>query len=145
MKENGLKILEEIRKSGFDNLPANSKITRNKDAAVGDIIIFQRPTFTGSFRRPKFAGYETILAEVQKESYGFETQQHTFTLKNIETDTTFRIKGRNLYGTNFIRILGNDDYELKRKEIADEKHRRGAFAREGRTYRKEMNEVLSKV
>ena len=54
------------------------------DAVIGDEVCFERATFSGSFRNPKFAGFEMIKGTIIKDSYGLQKQQHTFTIKTAE-------------------------------------------------------------
>jgi hypothetical protein len=96
------------------------------DCVVGDIVMFERAIFEGSWRRPIFVENETIHAEIIKDSYGADRQQHTFTLKTAG-GRTFRIKGRNLYRNGTRRMAWPD--ESKRRLALDEKHARGDAAR----------------
>ena len=96
------------------------------DAVVGDFVMFERAVFEGSYRRPIFVENETIHAQIVKDSYGADRQQHTFTLKTAG-GRTFRIKGRNLYRNGTRRMAWPD--ESKRKLALDEKHDRGESAR----------------
>jgi len=102
------------------------------DACVGDFVEFERATFTGSHRKPKFAGMVTVRGEIIRESYGKEKQQHTFTIL-LEDGTTTRIKGRNLYANGCRRRRWAD--ETQRRAVLDEKHERGAAARARRDQR----------
>ena len=105
------------------------------DVVVGDTILFTEGVFTGSHRKPKFAGERTIIAEIMKDSYGELKQQHTFTLKvifcegiqAIEVNKTIRRKGRNVYRNGTKRKPWSD--ETQRTVAQDEKHTRGDVAR----------------
>lgn len=108
---------------------------------AGDIIRFTEGVFGGSYRKPRFLGERTITAEVLRESYGADKQQHTFTLRIIESegeqpmraDAQIRRKGRNIYRNGVYRLIWDD--ENKRREVADEKHARGDAARAAREER----------
>lgn len=138
------KIKEELLKNNFSyNKKLKNDIDLNKDACIDDVIIFQQAIFGGSWKKPKFLGYNTRICKVLNESYGAEKQQHTFTLKDLENQEEFRIKGRNIYGNGFARIKGNQKEELARVEIATEKHTRGDIAREMRKIRKsELENII---
>lgn len=105
------------------------------DAVTGDEIAFERTTFAGSYKSPKFAGYELVKGKIIKDSYGAEKQQHTFTIQ-LENGEKTRIKGRNLYANKVWRKPWAD--EKARETVAEEKHERGAYAREERAQRREM-------
>tara|TARA_Y100000310_G_C20449176_1_gene699838 strand:+ start:194 stop:565 length:372 start_codon:yes stop_codon:yes gene_type:complete len=113
------------------------------DVCVGDIIRFTEAVFTGSYKRPQYKGDREIMAEVKKDSYGDEKQQHTFTLEILESSgtnplevgKTTRRKGRNVYRNGTERLLWEE--EGQREEILREKHVRGGYAREQRAIRKE--------
>jgi len=98
------------------------------DVVVGDMVIFERDIFGGSWRKPKYLGTETIVAKILKDSYGDKKQQHTFTCLNLLTNETFRIKGRNLYKNGVNRAKW--DNEEDRKDALEEKHSRGDRARQ---------------
>ena len=114
------------------------------DIVVGDRIKFTEAVFEGSFRKPKFIGERTIIADVVNDSYGEKKQQHTFTIIPIEAtgvkaesikigQKTTR-KGRNIYKNGTDRLLWAD--ESLRKDYVDEKHQRGDEARQIRDERK---------
>ncbi|MCL2076661.1 MAG: hypothetical protein FWH15_09570 [Betaproteobacteria bacterium] len=107
------------------------------DCVVNDEVQFERATFSGSFRRPKFNGFERITAKIVADSYGKDKQQHTFTLQ-LADGNTIRIKGRNLYANGVWRKAWPD--ENLRRIALDEKHKRGDAARAARTARKENYE-----
>ncbi len=102
------------------------------DVVVGDEVRFSRATFTGSHRKPKFAGYELVTGKIIKDSYGKDKQQHTFTL-DTGGEKPLRIKGRNVYREGTYRKPWED--ESARKAATDEKHQRGGAAREERDRR----------
>ncbi len=106
------------------------------DAVIGDEVCFERATFSGSFRNPKFAGFEMIKGTIIKDSYGLQKQQHTFTIKTAEGGE-LKIKGRNLYANGTYRKSWAD--ESLRHAIAAEKHSRGDLARAARDLRKGDN------
>ena len=105
------------------------------DVVVGDRILFKEATFTGSYHKPRFAGYRTIAAKVLKDSYGKQRAQHTFTLQVIDSEGTTPIepgkiikrKGRNVYKQGTKREpWPNED---QRAFALDEKHVRGFNAK----------------
>ena len=104
------------------------------DCVVGDEVRFERATFTGSFRKPKFDGFEMVTARIVNDSYGQHKQQHTFTLET-EHGEKILIKGRNLYRNKVYRKPWEN--EEVRKMKADEKHERGDEARADRELRRE--------
>jgi hypothetical protein len=114
------------------------------DVVAGDIIRFTEAVFSGSYKNPKYVGDRVIEANVLKESYGEEKQQHTFTLEitnssginPISSGEIIRRKGRNIYRNGTERQEWED--ESLRHEVADEKHQRGDFARSVRRERKEQ-------
>lgn len=103
------------------------------DCCVGDIVRFERATFSGSFRSPRFAGFEMVTGQIVDDSYGYQKQQHTFSIKT-ENGDIFKIKGRNLYRNRVFRKVWAD--EALRNESLDEKHARGELARSERVARK---------
>ena len=111
------------------------------DVVKGDCIQFKESVFSGSYRKPKFKGERTIKAEVLSESYGDKKQQHTFTLRviqsegyePIEPEKVIRRKGRNIYRNGTKRRPWEN--ELARNQVLDEKHNRGEIARRERRYR----------
>jgi len=105
------------------------------DAVTGDRVCFDRAIFTGSYWRPKFAGFERVIATIVADSYGSAKQQHTFTLQLPDGSTT-KIKGRNLYRNRVYRQRWAD--ESARRAAAEEKHARGDMARMGRALRREL-------
>ena len=105
------------------------------DCVTGDEVRFDRATFTGSHRRPKFAGFERVTGRIVRDSYGAQKQQHTFTLRLADGSET-RIKGRNLYRQGTHRKPWSD--ESARQIEADKKHRRGDAARKQREIRREI-------
>lgn len=109
------------------------------DVVVGDEVCFDQATFSGSFRRATFAGYERVCGQVLRESYGLHKQQHTFTLR-LDDGRTRRIKGRNLYAHGVWRKPWPGEDE--RAFALTEKHARGDRAREARRMRKEFEHVV---
>jgi RNase P/RNase MRP subunit p29 len=110
----------------INKMSAQYPIDCTGDAVVGDFVLFKRAVFEGSYRRPVFVENETVRAQIVKDSYGADRQQHTFTLKTAD-GKTFRVKGRNLY-RNGTRRMGWPD-ESKRQLVQKEKHGRGEAAR----------------
>lgn len=98
------------------------------DAVTGDHIQFTEAVFEWSYRRASFVGMRTIEAIIEKDSYGSEKQQHTFSLRvtrsegcePIEIGKLVCRKGRNVYWNGTYRKLWED--EEKRKIALDEKH-----------------------
>ena len=111
------------------------------DVVVGDKIEFVEGVFCGVWPRGSFVGHRTIRAEVVADSYGQGRQQHTFTLRVVESLGIDRIrvgariyrKGRTVYRNGTRRQAWPD--ESSRKAVADEKHDRGDHARQARTER----------
>ncbi len=104
------------------------------DCCVGDVVQFEKAVFDGTYPKATFSHMETIKAEIVKDSYGAAKQQHTFTLREIDTNNTFRIKGRNLYRNGTMRQKWND--ETSREKVLADKHNRGASARSSREFRR---------
>ncbi len=112
------------------------------DVCTGDIVLFKRAIFEGTYPNSVFSGYETIIGKIVKDSYGAKKQQHTFSVDVIYSDYTFyskniRIKGRNLYKNGTKRIEWENEEE--RKKVLSEKHKRGDKARKKRFERKYYN------
>lgn len=113
------------------------------DAVAGDTIRFREAVFGGSFRKPQYLGDRTIIAEIIRDSYGAAKQQHTFTLRIIESSgfeplavgTVTRRKGRNVYRQGTERLAWEN--EDARYSAATEKHMRGDAARAAREARRE--------
>lgn len=103
------------------------------NCVVGDFVQFERAVFTGSYPKARFSHNETIEGEITKESYGASKQQHTFTIRLPNGDTT-RIKGRNLYRNGTMRKPWADENE--RLEALKEKYARGDAARAARYSRR---------
>lgn len=101
------------------------------DACQGDEVMFARDTFSGSYRKPKYTGTEVITGTIVSDSYGKGKQQHTFTIKPADGSRAFQIKGRNLY-RNITMAKQRDMREL----ALEEKHLRGALARQAREERR---------
>lgn len=102
------------------------------DCCMGDEVRFEQAKFSGSYRKPKFAGFEMITAKIIRDNYGEEKQQHTFTLE-LEDGSTKLIKGRNLYRNGVWRKRWQD--EKQRLAVLEEKHERGGEARAKRQQR----------
>jgi len=115
-------------------IPSEYSIDITGDACIGDEVAFERAIFTGSFRRPRFAGTKLVIGKVISDSYGRSKQQHTFTLE-LPSGDKMLIKGRNLYRNGLYRKPWGD--EALRVDNLEEKHNRGAFARETRQRRME--------
>jgi hypothetical protein len=102
------------------------------DACIGDVVLFARSKFIGSWKNPTFDGVEILTGEITKDSYGEAKQQHTFTIK-LFTGKTMRIKGRNLYS---IATFAKSRNSRQRDKVLVDKHNRGSQAREIREARK---------
>ena len=109
---------------------AKTWIDATGDVVSGDSVKFKRGIFSGSFKRPKFEGYEDVEGKILKESYGDKTGQHTFTIQTPDGGS-FRIMGRNLYKHGVMRQQWDD--EASRVIAANEKHQRGGNVRAKRS------------
>jgi len=132
---NILKLLNEAYEVSTYRGDTEYSIICTGDCVGGDEVAFERATFSGSFRSPHFDGFELVKGKIIKDSYGADKQQHTFTLQK-DDGTTFRIKGRNLYGNGTYRKRWKNEDE--RKVAQDEKHERGNAARAIRDQRREL-------
>ena len=133
-----------ISSLGASWVPASSVV-------VGDVIRFEEGVFGGSYRKPSFLGTRKIKALVLRESYGEKKQQHTFTIRILDSSgydplskkKEVRRKGRNIYRHGVERMLWKpskrdpERTEDLRREVAEEKHTRGGRAREVRRSRRE--------
>ena len=101
----------------------------------GDIVLIEKPIFTGSFRNAQFCHNEYILAEITSEKYGV-SNKHRFCYRILDsTDKSLinkktRIQGKNIYSNSIlIKELSEDseDRDLRtqekngRKKINEEK------------------------
>jgi len=142
--KSGFRSSEETAKA-YSGAMSDKQFFHTNSVVVGDTIRFTEGVFCGSYRRPKFIGERTITATILRDSYGDEKQQHTFTIKVIDsggTDAlargkTTRRKGRNVYRNGVTRLEWAD--ENARQAIESEKHGRGAHARKAREIRKGMD------
>ena len=119
---------------------ADYSIDCTGDAVTGDEIRFERATFSGNYRRPRFAGFEQVTGRIVADNYGADKQQHTFTIALSGGGTTL-IKGRNLYKEGCWRTPWPD--ETQRHAVAAEKHDRGDHARRARKIRIEERDHAS--
>jgi len=111
---------------------------------TGDTVKFKEAVFSGSYKKPRWVGDREITAEVINDSYGDKKQQHTFTIRVIHctgydclpTGKITTRKGRNIYKNDPVRLTWENEDE--RVGASEEKHKRGAVARERRTIRREM-------
>lgn len=105
-----------------------------RSLTIGVALRWTEAVFEGSYKTPKYVGDRNVTGYILSESYGAQTQQHTFTIQVTEATGTkceevlalgkVKRKGRNLYKQ--YTVLGvPSDY----KALADEKHQRGAIAR----------------
>lgn len=114
------------------------------DVVTGDTIRWTEGVFYGSYRKPQYAGSRTITAVVERDCYGSEKQQHTFTLTILAASGVDALrrgakilrKGRNIYRNGVWRRAWTDESE--REKAKDEKHARGDYARAAREARHEM-------
>ena len=112
------------------------------DVVAGDTIRFVEGVFEGSFKNPRHLGDRVVVAEVMKDSYGEAKQQHTFSMKVVESSgceahepgRKLRRKGRNVYRNGTERLEWAD--EKVRDNAAGEKHGRGDSARRARDARR---------
>lgn len=112
------------------------------DVVVGDTIIFDEIVWGGSYRKPINSGKRRIIAEVVKDSYGVEKQQHTFSLKVIDSTGVYSLakeiiikrKGRNVYRNGTKRLPW--ECRESRTLALNEKYSRGNIAREARKIRR---------
>ena len=122
------------------SLRAHSQATRSYkfnctgDVCTGDKILFvdriwERKAINKFGKLANvIVGYELVEAEVIKDSYGAEKQQHTFTLKVGSKKRL--IKGRNLYAVGVWRKAWSNEED--RTKSLDDKHSRGDSARMAR-------------
>jgi hypothetical protein len=106
---------------------------KTNNVVIGDIIMFERATFTGSFRSPKFSGFQIVEGKVINESYGAGTAQHTFTIE-LKTGENRLIKGRNMYKNGVYRKPWTNEKELFKRQ--EEKNARGASAKEEQSWKR---------
>jgi len=112
------------------------------DVVTGDTIKFTEAVFAGSFRKPIYLGDRVIEAEIIRDSYGAEKQQHTFTIRILRSTGTDAVpvgtvttrKGRNIYRRGVQRQIWQS--EDARASEASEKHKRGDDARQAREQRR---------
>lgn len=116
------------------------------DIVIGDIILFSEPVWSGSYykgKKSRPSGERKILAEVIDENYGYEKQQHTFSLLVLDADGyestdvlkkgKILRKGRNIYTDNTLSISNLD--EKTREIYAENKHLRGLEAKKAKIER----------
>lgn len=104
------------------------------DCVQNDLVRFEKAIFFGKYPKSEFSHLQTCYALILNDSYGEKKQQHTFTCLDLETLTTFKVKGRNLYRNGTTRIKWFN--ELNRNNALDEKHKRGEESRVQRAKRK---------
>ncbi len=121
------------------------------DAVTGDRLCWTEKSwppyrpYRKAARKP--LGERTIYATVVSDSYGQKKQQHTFSLRVFRSEgldapqpgSLLRRKGRNLYRNGLMRALWDD--EAARKVALQEKHGRGARARQQRDERRMREEI----
>ncbi|KAG0581740.1 hypothetical protein KC19_3G005100 [Ceratodon purpureus] len=112
------------------------------DVCLGDTVLFLHTVFD-NFKRP--VGKRWVAGRVVNESYGARKQQHTFTVEVFWSTGTqpcyllqpLLIKGRNMYRFTTTRQPWSN--EADRQKVLDEKHARGAEAREKRRAARESS------
>jgi hypothetical protein len=124
-------------KPNYDSIDPQFSIEATGDVVAGDVVELFQAEFAGSWRNPRFAGFHLVRAIVEKDSYGSDKQQHTFTLREFPNFQTLLIKGRNVYRHRCFRLPWQD--ESDREKYRDEKHARGAVARQDRRARRELS------
>ena len=122
----------------------DSYIDAAGDVCVGDKIVYEESVYPeGSLLgRGEPIGKRLVHAEILRDSYGVAKQQHTFTLRVIESSGTqpleagkeYLRKGRTLHRNGCRRQVW--DNEETRKRVLAEKHSRGRAARRDRAARK---------
>jgi hypothetical protein len=119
------------------------------DVVVGDTILFTEIVWGGSYNKnPINEGTRTIIAEIMKDSYGEKKQQHTFSIRVIDSwgykplkkELITRRKGRNVYRNGTKRLPWQ--CPKKRTLSLNEKHGRGGIARAARKARIELRDTL---
>ncbi|CAM6130029.1 unnamed protein product [Calypogeia fissa] len=109
------------------------------DVCKGDVVMFNQKVYNKysvTAKRAAQSGSRTVVGRVVKESYGAQRQQHTFTVevlwstgcRPLSPMKPLLVKGRNLYRRKTFRQEWADEGE--RKRCLDEKHERGAAARQ---------------
>ncbi|KAK1383317.1 Zinc finger CCCH domain-containing protein 62 [Heracleum sosnowskyi] len=115
------------------------------DVCKGDTVLFTQKVyqkFDKMKRSGNILGKRTVAGRITKESYGAAKQQHTFTvevfwskgIKKLAPLFPLLVKGRNLYKMRTYRQRWKSESE--RLVVLDEKHKRGAAAREVRARKK---------
>lgn len=114
------------------------------DICIGDFILFTEKVFPKGSLLSKGSpiGERQIHAQVMNESYGEKKQQHTFTLRVIEStgthpleaERTYLRKGRNIHRNGCLRALWENE-DLRNRALS-EKHVRGEAARRKRFERR---------
>lgn len=101
-----------VKISRFEKMPEFEG--KNYPLRTGMVIKFKKPnwipTTKTSKSRFKQKGFKEITGKIIHDSYGDQTNQHTFTIL-ADDGTKHFIKGRHLYETAEILDLG--EYELK--------------------------------
>lgn len=143
------RAFEESANPKWSQSSNNKWVDATGDVVTGDIIKFKEAVFSGSHRRPKFAGEREVVAKITSDSYGKDKQQHTFSIEVLESSgeealtpgTKTKRKGRNIYKNGTMRLLWED--EKARSAVADEKHSRGDAARSKKDRRIRGSEVVN--
>jgi hypothetical protein len=95
-----------------------------KNIVIGDRILWVEAIFSGSFRNAKFEGFSAFEGVIEKESYGSEKAQHTFTVR-LADGTTKRKKGRTIFKHACLLV----EKAAERAELQAEKNVRGTVAK----------------
>lgn len=103
----------------------------NTDVAKGDVVLFTEAVFSGSYPDSHFEGDRRILGIIEKESYGSDKGQHSFTIYVLDSDGQDMLtegekivrKGRNVYKKDFMYL------PLASEKVREEKHERGQAAK----------------
>lgn len=140
-------IVDNIYPKKIDALKATGKDWKNStwDVTFWDTIKYKEAVYT-PWISPKYLWERTNIAEIIKDSYWVDKQQHTFTIKILKSDwinpidvgTKTTRKWRNIY-KNWTQRLEWKDEELRKINLAD-KHQRWNEARSIRDIRKANNQ-----
>ncbi|CAM6127338.1 unnamed protein product [Calypogeia fissa] len=128
-------------KEGGSRAYARSTLTIDctGDVCKGDVVMFNQKVYNKhsvTARSAAQSGSRTVVGRVVKESYGAQRQQHTFTVevlwstgcRPLSPMKPLLVKGRNLYRRKTFRQEWADEGD--RTRCLDEKHERGAAARQ---------------
>lgn len=111
-------VVSDQKLAAAAGLPIASNIV------VGDEILWVEAIFSGSFRNATFEGFAAFQGVIEKESYGAEKAQHTFTIR-LADGTTKRKKGRTIFKHACLLVKK----AAGRAELQTEKNVRGKAAK----------------